>query len=132
MHTDKDKLNKITEAVIGCAFKVANKLGCGFLERCYRNAMALELRKLGLNVKAEHPINVMYDEVVIGEYFADLLVEDSVIAELKAGKGIDDAHLAQCINYLAATQMPLGLLIHFGTRVQVKRLVRRGFDLDPS
>ena len=132
MHTDKDRLNKITEAMIGCAFKVANKLGCGFMEKCYRNAMAIELRKLGLDVKTEHPIKVLYDGVVIGEYFADLLVEDSVIAELKAGKGIDDAHLAQCINYLAATQVPLGLLIHFGKRVDVKRLVRPGLDLGPS
>ncbi|HEY7118926.1 MAG TPA: GxxExxY protein [Tepidisphaeraceae bacterium] len=130
MHTDRDWLNQVTEKIIGCAFKVGNKLGCGFLEKCYRNAMALELRKLGLEVKPEHPISVLYDGVVIGEYFADLLVENTVVVELKAGKGLDDVHQAQCINYLAATGKPICLLIHFGKRVQIKRIVRPGFDLE--
>ena len=129
MNTDKDKLNQITEQVIGCAFKVGNKLSCGYLEKCYKNAMAIELRKLGLHVMVEHPIVVLYDGVVIGEYFADLLVEDSVIVELKATKGIDEAHLAQCINYLVSTGKPICLLIHFGQKVQVKRIIRPGLDL---
>jgi GxxExxY protein len=129
MHTDKDQLNQITEKVIGCAFKVGNKLGFGFLEKCYRNALALELTKLGLQVSPEHPIEVLYDGVVIGEYFADLLVEDTVIVELKATKGIDPAHMAQCINYLVATGKPVCLLIHFGQRVEVKRIIRPGLNL---
>jgi GxxExxY protein len=117
--------------VIGCAFKVGNKLGFGYLEKCYKNALALELRKLGLNVSPEHPIDVLYDGVVIGEYFADLLVEDLVIIELKATKGIDPAHQAQCINYLVATGKPICLLIHFGQRVEIKRIIRPGLVLDP-
>jgi GxxExxY protein len=129
MNTDKDRLNHITKQVIGCAFKVGNKLSCGYLEKCYKNAMAIELRKIGLQVQLEHPISVLYDGIVIGEYFADLLVEDSVIVELKAAKGIDDAHLAQCINYLVATGKPVCLLIHFGPKVQVKRIIRPGLDL---
>src|SRR4051812_22190048 len=116
MHTDKTRINEITEQVIGCAFKVGNKLGCGFLEKCYKNALALELRKLGLKVDVEHPITVLYDGVVIGEYFADLLVEDLVIVELKASKGLDEVQFAQCINYLVATAKPVCLLIHFGKR----------------
>jgi GxxExxY protein len=126
MHTDEDNLNQITEQVIGCAFKVGNKLGCGFLEKCYRNAMALELRKLGLQVETEHPIALLYDGEMIGEYYADLLVEDRVVVELKASKGIDDSHLAQCINYLVATGKDICLLIHFAKRVQVKRIIRPG------
>jgi GxxExxY protein len=129
MHTDKDKINDITEKVIGCAFKVGNKLGIGFLEKCYENALALELRKLGVSVSTQHPIQVLYDGEPIGEYVADLLVEDTVIVELKAGKGLDDAHSAQCINYLVATGRPVCLLIHFGKRVDVKRILRPGTDL---
>jgi GxxExxY protein len=126
MHTDEDNLNQITEKIIGCAFKVGNTLGCGFLEKCYENALALELRKVGLDVQTQHPISVLYDGVVIGEYFADLLVEDTVIIELKASKGLDPAHQAQCINYLVATNKPICLLIHFGARVEVKRILRPG------
>lgn len=129
MHTDKDKLNQLTEKIIGCAFKVGNKLGRGFLEKCYKNALAIELRKLGLKVEVEKPINVLYDGIVVGEYFVDLLVEDEVVIEAKAGKGIDDDHYTQCINYLAATGKPLCLLLHFGKRVDVKRIAGPGTDL---
>lgn len=130
MDTDAHRLNALTEAIIGCAFRVGNKLGCGFLEKCYKNAMKLELSKIGLEARIEHPINVMYDGVLIGEYFADLLVEDLVIVELKAGKAIDEAHHAQCINYLAATGKPICLLIHFGQRVSIKRIIRPGLRLE--
>lgn len=123
-------MNDITEKIIGCAFKVSNKLGCGFLEKCYKNAMKRELEKLGLNVKPEHPIPVLYDGEIVGDYFADLLVEDLVIIELKAGKGLDEAHTAQCINYLVAMAKPICLLLHFGKRVEVKRIVRPGAEFD--
>jgi len=129
MHTDKDKINELTEKVIGCAFKVGSKLKAGFLEKCYENALALVLGKIGLQVSPQHPIDVFYDGIRIGEYFADLLVEDTVIVELKAGKGVDDAHYAQCINDLVATGRPVCLLIHFGMRVDIKRIVRPGTDL---
>jgi GxxExxY protein len=130
MHTDETNLNQITEQVIGCAFKVGNTLGCGFLEKCYRNAMALELRKTGLQVETEHPIAVFYDGVMIGEYYADLLVENKIVVELKASKALDEAHFAQCINYLVATGKDICLLIHFGKRVEVKRIVRPGLQLN--
>lgn len=123
MNADADDaaLNRITEAIIGGAFKVANTLGPGFMEKVYENALAHELRKHGLAVQQQHPIPVSYDGVVVGEYFADLFVQDQVIVELKAARSIDDAHKAQAINYLAATGMPICLLINFTHEVQVKR-----------
>ncbi|HYE19635.1 MAG TPA: GxxExxY protein [Tepidisphaeraceae bacterium] len=127
MCTDKTRLNQFTESIIGCAFTVANKLRSGFLEKCYKNALAIELRKAGLSVSVEHPIPVLYDGIVVGEYFADLLVENSVIVELKAGKGFDEAQFAQCLHYLTTTGKPICLLINFGQRVDVKRFVGAGF-----
>ena len=82
-----------------------------------------ELRKANLDFRQQYPINVLYDGTVVGEFFVDLLVNEQVIIELKAVKNLDDAHLAQCLNYLKATGLPLCLLINFGTpRVQVKRV----------
>src|SRR3569623_1260296 len=130
MHTDQTRLNRITETIIGCAYKVSNTLKFGLLEKCYKNALAHELRKAGLNVTVEHPIAVLYDGIVVGEYFADLLVEDCVIVELKAAKGIDEAHHAQCINYLTATGKPICLLINFGPKVEVKRFVGQALRFD--
>jgi len=121
MHTDDNALNGITEKIIGCAYKVANTLGCGFLEKVYENALAHELRKLGFDVKPQHPIPVFYDGVQVGDYFADLLVDGTVLVELKAARNLDDIHSAQCINYLAATHMPIRLLINFSRKVEVKR-----------
>ena len=101
---------------------MGNKLGCGFLEKCYENALAYELRKLGLKVEQQVRLKVWYDDIVVGEYVADLPVEDVVLVELKAVQGIDPVHAAVCINYLAATKLPLCLLINFGKRVDVKRI----------
>lgn len=116
------ELNALTEKVIGAAFEVSNTLGAGFLEKVYENALAIEIRKCGLDVKQQAPINVLYDGKVVGEYFADLLVSDTVIVELKAVKELSDAHAAQCLNYLKATGMPICLLLNFGKpRVEVKR-----------
>src|SRR4051812_40463224 len=114
MNTDEDKLNQLTEKVIGCAFTVANKLGCGFLEKVYENALAHEVRKAGFDVQQQSPILVRYDGVVVGDYVADLIVEGLVIVELKACKDLDDIHSAQCLNYLLATGLPVCLLINFG------------------
>ena len=117
-----DELNALTEKVIGAAFEVSNTLGAGFLEKVYENALAIELRKSGLDVKQQAPINVLYDGIVVGEYFADLLVSDALIVELKAVKEFSDAHAAQCLNYLKATGLPICLLLNFGKpRVEVKR-----------
>jgi len=127
MVTDEQRaeLNKLTEKIIGCAYAVSNVLGCGFLEKVYENAMAIELRKAGLKVEQQAPIKVLYGGVVVGEYFADLLVEGRVIVELKAAKGLDATHEAQCLNYLKATALGVALLINFGEpKVTVRRFVR--------
>jgi GxxExxY protein len=119
------ELNGITERVIGCAYTVANTLGCGFLEKVYENALAHELGKAGLQVGQQHGISVYYDGVVVGEYLTDLLVQDSILVELKAAKALDDIHMAQCLNYLNATGLHICLLINFGTpKVEIKRIVR--------
>jgi len=122
MHTDEEYLNGVTERIIGCAFKVANELGCGFAEKVYENAMVIELREAGLRVEQQKPIVVRYRGIVVGEYVADLFVEDLVLVELKSIRTLDDAHTAQCLNYLAATGVPICLLTNFGKRVEVKRL----------
>ena len=119
---DTDRINGLTEQIIGCAFRVGSKLGCGFLEKCYENAMVHELQKLGVKVEQQVPLKVWYDDVVVGEYFADLLVEGIVLVELKAIHGLDPIHSAICINYLAACRLPICLLINFGKRVDVKRI----------
>lgn len=98
-------------------------MGCGFLERVYENALAHEIRKKGLRVEIQKPIQALYDRVIVGEYFADLLIEDVLLIELKTSNGFSDNHKAQCINYLNATKFPLCLLINFGRpRVEVKRI----------
>jgi GxxExxY protein len=119
--TDQE-LNALTERIIGCAFKVSNTLGCGFLEKVYENALVHELRKHGLNAQPQHPINVLYDGVVVGEFFADILVVDTVLLELKATKEHADVFTAQCLNYLKATGKPICLLLNFGKpRLDIKR-----------
>jgi GxxExxY protein len=126
MHTDAHgyEWEKIAEAVIGCAYKVANALGAGFLEKVYENALAHEIRKTGLMVAAQHPIAVIYDGIRVGDYSADLLVADQVLVELKACRATDDVHLAQCLNYLKATNRPVCLLINFGTpRIKIRRIL---------
>ncbi len=114
----------ITEKIIGCAYTVANTLGSGFLEKVYENALAYELRKAGLHVVQQHAIQVRYHGVVVGDFAADLLVERCVLVELKAVSGLEQFHIAQCMNYLRATGLRVCLLINFGRpRVQVKRIV---------
>ena len=122
-----EELNAITEKIIGCAFKVSSTLGVGFLEKVYENALAHELRKAGLGVEQQRGITVMYDGVMVGEYFIDLLVEASILVELKTVAELSGAHRAQCLNYLRATGMHLCLLMNFGRpRLEVRRVV---FDL---
>ncbi|MGA9016270.1 MAG: GxxExxY protein [Acetobacteraceae bacterium] len=117
-------LNALSERIIGCAFTVANGLGSGFLEKVYENALAHELRKAGLAVAQQHGVSVIYDDVIVGEYAADLLVEAAVVVELKAVRALDDVHQAQCMNYLRATGMQLCLLLNFGRpRVEIRRIV---------
>ena len=117
-------MRQLTEKVIQCAFTVSNTLGCGFLEKVYENALVHELRKADLQVQQQHGITVCYDGVAVGEYTADLLVEGVLILELKAVKDLDDIHLAQCLNYLKATNLRLCLLINFAKpKVEIRRIV---------
>jgi len=113
----------LSERVIGCAFTVSNTLGAGFLEKVYENALAHELCKNGVRAIQQHPITVYYDGTVVGEFAADMLVEDSLLVELKAVKQLDSVYEAQCLNYLKATGFKTCLLLNFETpKVQVKRL----------
>jgi GxxExxY protein len=115
--------HEITEKIIKAFYTVYNSLGYGFLERVYEHAMAIELRKLGLTVLEQSPINVYYKGILVGEYFADLLVEGLVIVELKAADGIVEEHEAQLLNYLKATDIEVGLLLNFGPKPQIKRKI---------
>ncbi len=103
---------------------MASKLGCGFLEKVYENALFHELHKSGLHVEQQRGIQVKYDDIIVGEYVADLLVEGEILVELKAVKAFDDVHMAQALNYLKATGLKVCLLINFGSpKVQIKRIV---------
>jgi GxxExxY protein len=120
---DRNEMRQLTEKVIGCAFTVSNTLGCGFLEKVYENALARELRKAGLHVQQQHSITVYYDGVAVGQYTADLLVEEVLLLELKVVKDLDDIHLAQCLNYLKATNLRLCLLMNFAKpKVEFRRI----------
>lgn len=124
MDADERRWNEITRTVIGCSYTVSNTLGPGFLEKVYENALAHELRSQGLAVEQQKGLTVYYRDIVVGEYLADLLIENCVVVELKAVRAFDDIHLAQCLNYLKATGIRVGLLINFGTqKVQIKRVV---------
>jgi len=123
MDTDQTK-DLLTEKIIGCAYTVANTLGYGFLEKVYENSLAFELRKSGLSIEQQKPLTVSYSGAIVGEYFADLFVEQRIVVELKAVKAIDDTHVSQCLNYLKASQNRQGLIINFSpSRVEVRRLV---------
>jgi GxxExxY protein len=111
----------VTDKIIHAFYRVYNNLGYGFLEKVYENAMVIELRKMGVRVEPQKGISVLYASQTVGEYFADLLVEDTVIAELKAAKTITEEHEAQPINYLKATDKEAGLLLNFGQKPEFKR-----------
>jgi GxxExxY protein len=122
------EIQTITEKIIGCSFKVHNILGHGFLEKVYENALAIELREgENLNVKTQYPIPVFYRNQSVGEYFVDLLVEDSVLVEIKSVLQIHKEHEAQLVHYLTATKLDHGLLINFGSSVEVKHKYRKFF-----
>jgi len=123
-HADSERLNTLSGQVIGCAFTVLNTLGVGFLEKVYENALALELRAAGLAVAQQCGVRAYYQDAMVGEYFADLVVEDMLLVELKTVKALDDAHRMQCANYLKASGLHLCLLLNFGRpRLEIKRVV---------
>ena len=113
----------LMERIIGCAFNVINTLGAGFLEKVYENALAHELRKAGFQVEQQKAVRVFYDDIPVGEYDCDLLVDGSVILELKTAKAIDDTHFYQALNYLRGTRLKKCLILNFGTpRLGIKRV----------
>lgn len=117
------KYEQLTQKIIGAFYTVYNALGYGFLENVYENALRIELQKIGLAVASQYAINVYYDGQVVGEYYADLLIEDQVIIELKAVRNLLPEHEAQLLNYLNATRYELGLLLNFSIKPQIKRKI---------
>ena len=117
------KHGEVTEQIIGAFYEVYNRLGYGFLEKVYENALAIEVAERGLAVVQQQPITVGYRGRVVGEYFADLLVEGRVVVELKAAARILEQHEAQLLNYLKATPYEVGLLCNFGPKAGVRRRV---------
>jgi len=117
-------LNDITYKINGAIFEVNKVLGSGFLEKIYEKAMLIELRKRGLKAESQVPINVTYKSELVGEYYADILVERQVVIELKAVEGLQKVHEAQLLNYLRATGIRIGLLVNFKhPKAEIKRMV---------
>ncbi len=121
------KYKELSDKIIKIFYQVYNKLGYGFLEKVYENAMMIEFNKQGIPAVPQSPINVYYDGTLIGEYFTDILVDNKIIVEIKATKTTSDAHEAQLLNYLKATDIEVGLLFNFGPEPSFKRKV---FDND--
>ena len=117
------KHSQITENIIKAFYKINNTLGYGFLEKVYENAMVIELRKMGLLVSQQKRIKVYYENEEVGDYYADLFVNNSVIVELKAAKSLCEEHETQLINYLKATDIEVGLLLNFGKKAEFKRKI---------
>ncbi|OHC07187.1 MAG: GxxExxY protein [Planctomycetes bacterium RIFOXYB12_FULL_42_10] len=115
----------VTETVIGCAYRVYNKMGFGFLESVYEKCLLIELHKAGMDAEAQKPITVYYDDEIVGEFVADIIVNDTIILELKSVRRVVKAHEVQLVNYLVATGKPIGLILNFGeSKVEVKRKVK--------
>ena len=129
MNTDFQdaKFTKLTERIIKIFYKVYNTLGYGFLEKIYEHAMMIELRKANVSAVSQDPIKVLYEDEIIGEYFADILVDRKVIVEIKATKNLIIDHEAQLLNYLKATDIEVGLLLNFGPKPEIRRRVFDNF-----
>jgi GxxExxY protein len=111
----------VTDKLIRAFYNVYNKLGYGFAEKVYENSMVIELRALGLKCEKQKPIKVYYEGLPVGEYYADLVINDCVIVELKSGAGIVPEHEAQLLNYLRATDIEVGFLMNFGEKAIFRR-----------
>ena len=129
MNTDYQdiKYKALTEKIIKIFYRVYNKLGYGFLERVYENAMMIEFKKEGISAVQQSAIKVLYEDNIVGEYFADILVDDKVIVELKASRSLGLENEAQLLNYLKATDIEVGLLLNFGPKPEIKRKVFDNF-----
>ena len=124
MLIDKMNIDELTYKINGAIFEVNKVLGTGFLEKVYENALLVELRNMGLTAKNQVPININYKGKLVGEYFADIIVEDKVVLELKATDSIQKIHEAQLLNYLKATNFKIGLLVNFThPKAEIKRFV---------
>ena len=116
---------ELTEKIIGCAYRVYNKMGFGFLESVYEKCMLIDLRKAELIAEAQKPITVTYEDEIVGEFVADIVVENTIILELKSVRRVVMAHEVQLVNYLVATGKQVGLILNFGERqVEIKRKVK--------
>jgi len=119
------EFKELTEKIIACAYRVYNTMGAGFLESVYQKCLVIELRKTGLLVETQKAIQVHYDGELVGEFIADLIINDTVILELKAIKQLTKVHEVQLVNYLVATGKAVGLLINFGEdKIEIKRKIR--------
>ncbi len=112
-----------TEKIIQAFYKVYNTLGYGFLEKVYQNALLIELRNMGFECKSQAPVVVYYEESPVGDYFADIIVDNCIIIENKAAEALREENEFQLINYLKATQMEVGLLLNFGKKPEVRRKI---------
>ncbi len=113
--------SEISALIIKAFYNVYNQLGYGFLEKVYENAMLIELKKMALDVKSQQKIKVYYDNIIVGDYIADIIVNDSVVIELKSVKYLLKVHEVQLVNYLKATRINVGLLLNFGEKPEIKR-----------
>ncbi|MGQ7946082.1 GxxExxY protein [Flavobacterium sp. WC2509] len=113
----------VTDSILKAYYAVYNQLGYGFLEKVYQNAMYFELKALGYKVEAQKQIKVYFKNQLVGEYYADLFVEDKVIVELKACELLMNVHVAQLMNYLKATEIEVGLVLNFGEDPEFKRII---------
>ncbi len=114
---------QLTDRIIGAFYDVYNTLGYGFLESVYENSMMIALRKSGLSCAGQVPVKVYFEGELVGDFRADIIVEEKVILELKAAKAINDVHVAQTLNYLKATDCDVGLVLNFGAKPEFKRLL---------
>ena len=114
---------EVSRKVIGCAMTVHRALGCGFLESVYENALAIELQKNGISFQRQVKLVIYYREGIVGKYYADAIIENKLLLELKALKALDNTCKSQLLNYLKASNIPVGLLINFrSTSLQIKRM----------
>jgi GxxExxY protein len=124
-------MEELTERVLGAVFEVANELGCGFLEKVYERALVRELGARGIRAAAQAPMVVAYKGQAVGEYFADVLVEDVLVMELKCVERLGNEHMAQCLNYLKASGLEVCLLVNFQrSKVEWRRIVQTGMATD--
>jgi len=121
--------SEISKKIIAAAFAVHKELGYGFVEKVYKNALAIELQEMGVKCALEVPLKVIYHEKTVGDYYADMIVDEKIVVEVKAVSDLEPIHEVQLVNYLKATGLHIGLLVNFGQSVKVKRRIF-GYDTD--